>query len=556
MRRAVVFIVGLAAAVAIVLVIVPAPRPPLPPLDPPDPPTAGLEPAVAARIRERRAAVLAQPDSADAWGRLGIVFDVHDLFGPALACYTRAGLLDPGAFRWPYLLGRVSLVGDQRAGIAAFERALAIRDDYPTLYERLGSGYLALDELDRAEASFARAAELDPGLARAHLGLGRVALQRDDAAGALAHLETAVEHGASSGELEALLAEANRRLGKPAAAARHLARAAEGVKFEPLPDPVHSELAWEEGVSLRWHEVRGEQHRRSGRLDLAIAEWEAAARGNPDSVRAHSNLGLLYSQAGRPGDAIREFTRVVELDPNATDARLDIAMLRIRQGRVDEGLTILRDFCRDHPKDDDARVRLIRALRGAGRVSEADDALRDAMRDHPGSSAVHFEEGLVAANVGRLGDAAELFAQAAALDATNVAAHRNAARALARMRRFREALAALRRGLAAVPDDPRLTNALAWMLATCPDDDLRDGVEAVRLAEDLCRRTSRRDPVPLDTLAAALAEVGDFDAAVRTLESALALARAAGDDAVARRLEPRLPTYRNRTPHRDVNLNE
>jgi tetratricopeptide (TPR) repeat protein len=64
-------------------------------------------------------------------------------------------------------------------------------------------------------------------------------------------------------------------------------------------------------------------------------------------------------------------------------------------------------------------------------------------------------------------------------------------------------------------------NALAWLLATCPDAKIRDGQEAVRLA--LKAVSIDRNAQNLDTLAAAQARKGDFKQAVETQQAALAL---------------------------------
>jgi Zn-dependent protease len=65
-------------------------------------------------------------------------------------------------------------------------------------------------------------------------------------------------------------------------------------------------------------------------------------------------------------------------------------------------------------------------------------------------------------------------------------------------------------------------NNLAWLLATCPVDALRNGQEAVEHATWACNATGWSTPNCLGTLAAAYAEVGDFGQAVRWHERALA----------------------------------
>jgi serine/threonine protein kinase len=66
-------------------------------------------------------------------------------------------------------------------------------------------------------------------------------------------------------------------------------------------------------------------------------------------------------------------------------------------------------------------------------------------------------------------------------------------------------------------------NGLAWMLATCEDQSIRNGPRAVSLAERAVEATLRREPNKLDTLAAAYVQAGQFNLAVRAQREALDL---------------------------------
>src|SRR5262249_18528406 len=141
----------------------------------------GADPQVARAVTTARDAVTAEPTSAAAWGRLGMV-----LFAPGvsaetvLACFARPQELDPAEGRWPY----------DQSGLLAFERpAEAVeplrraaqrsrRDPLPRL--RLAEALYALDRLDEAESQFRQVGAGGDNEARVTLGLGQIALRRGD----------------------------------------------------------------------------------------------------------------------------------------------------------------------------------------------------------------------------------------------------------------------------------------------------------------------------------------------------------------------------------------
>ena len=97
------------------------------------------------------------------------------------------------------------------------------------------------------------------------------------------------------------------------------------------------------------------------------------------------------------------------------------------------------------------------------------------------------------------------------------------------------------------PDFPAALNHLAWIRATHPDEALRDGARAVELAERCCRLTGHQPAGVLGTLAAACAEAGRFDDAVRWQTKAVELAPEEGKA----ELESRLQLYKAGKPYRD-----
>ena len=88
---------------------------------------------------------------------------------------------------------------------------------------------------------------------------------------------------------------------------------------------------------------------------------------------------------------------------------------------------------------------------------------------------------------------------------------------------YRQALAGYEEAARGDPVEAGPLNDLAWFLSTCPDATFRNGERAVELATRACELTERKAPHVLDTLAAALAETGDFNGAVETQREAIGL---------------------------------
>ncbi len=106
-------------------------------------------------------------------------------------------------------------------------------------------------------------------------------------------------------------------------------------------------------------------------------------------------------------------------------------------------------------------------------------------------------------------------------------------------------------GAKLTPLSPESSNNLAWSLATNFDPKSRDGVRAVKLAEDACQRTSFEKTMLVGTLAAAYAEAGRFENAVATAQMACALAVTHGETNLLSRNQELLQLYQNRQPYHE-----
>ncbi len=126
--------------------------------------------------------------------------------------------------------------------------------------------------------------------------------------------------------------------------------------------------------------------------------------------------------------------------------------------------------------------------------------------------------------------------------------HRNRGVLFARLGQYESAISDWERCLQLRPDDSQALHNLARVLATCPDDGIRNGPHAVELAQRGCELAKWQTASELDTLAAAYAETGQFERAVDYQRRALSLA----DEQVINDYQHRLELYCDGKPCRDL----
>lgn len=212
---------------------------------------------------------------------------------------------------------------------------------------------------------------------------------------------------------------------------------------------------------------------------------------------------------------------------------------------------IWQDTVEKRPTNPRARVNYGVDLYAARRLPEAERELREAVRLKETSAPAQANLGSVLCSLGQLEEGISHLERALALDPEYSSAHGNLAEAYAA--RGQRVLAAQQFALAVAiaPDRPFFLNRLGWLLATSPEDGVRNGPRAVEVAERAVSLTGRQDTMSLDTLSAAYAEVGRFDDAVATAGEALALADRQGGRASVPDLAGRLSLFQKRQKYRE-----
>jgi tetratricopeptide (TPR) repeat protein len=202
------------------------------------------------------------------------------------------------------------------------------------------------------------------------------------------------------------------------------------------------------------------------------------------------------------------------------------------------------------PRNSRALANLGVTLVEQGRPAEAEPYLRRAVAVRADYPEAQSGLGVALCMQGRLEEGVSHLQRAVALEPGYRDAWRNLGEALGALGQRGPAAQAFRAALKSAPRDPVLLKRLAWILATAPEDDVRNAAEALRTAA-LAVEVTGGDALALDALAAAQAESGQFPDAAATIQRALSVAQSTGPAELIPDLQNRLEVYRRGERFRD-----
>ena len=256
-----------------------------------------------------------------------------------------------------------------------------------------------------------------------------------------------------------------------------------------------------------------------GQDEAAIAQWKEALKLSPKDAKAHNNLGVALAGTGKFNEAIPHFEKVLEVNPGYAEAHNNLGVALARTGRFDEAIVHYRKALELNPGYIEVHNNIGTALLQKGRLDEAIAHFQKVLEVNPDSAEAHYN----------LGDT-YYYSQG----------------------RIPEAVAQWRAGLRVDPNQLPVLNETAWVLATCAEASVRNGAEAVELAERAVRLSGGRDPAILDTLAAGYAELGRFSDAVTTARRALAAATEQNNQPLGEAIKARIAAYAAKVPFRET----
>jgi Tfp pilus assembly protein PilF len=472
-----------------------------------------------------------RPTSVVALNNLGVILKDQGRIGEARARFNEALRLYADYVPTHCNLGLLLLgQGRSNEARAQFDEALRINPNSVDARNSLVSLLYLQGRLDEARAVADEALRINPLSAEAHINQGVLLKDQGQYGEARAQFDEALRINPDSE-----VAHCNLGLLLLAQGRIEDARAQmeEALRINPNSVLTHNSLAL-----LLFGQ---------GRSEDARAQVDEALRINPESVEAHTNLGVILEAQGRHDEATAQFNEALRINPDSADAHGNLGMLLLGQGRIDDARAQIEEVLRINPHNADAHNKLGLILSRAGRFDEAAARFREAVRINPNYAAAHSNLGLLLMTGGHVEEARVQFEETVRIDPGSVDAHNNLGAFLAQQGRIAEALAQFERALRLNPSNAQVYRNQAMIWATAGEAKYRDGRRAVAAATRACALTEWKNPTFLDTCAAAHAEAGDFDSAVKWQTRALDILTDATRKADFR---SRLELYEARKPYR------
>jgi tetratricopeptide (TPR) repeat protein len=282
-----------------------------------------------------------------------------------------------------------------------------------------------------------------------------------------------------------------------------------------------------------------------------IEHYNEALRLNPNLWQARLSLGLALMGASRPAEAVIQLGPVVQAQPRNAEIRFILALALSASGQTNEARQSFEASLALDPALPDKDCAEGKSLAAKGELEGAASKFRAALLLKPDHVEAHEQLGLLLAQQGQIEAAVTHFNEVLRLR-PDAQAYYNLALARVVQGNVREAITHYQQAVKLKPDWDAALNDLAWLLATHPSAEVRDGSEAVRLAERACQLGKNTEARYWGTLDAAYAESRRFADAIRTAEKTRQLALAAGQSEVAQAAEQRLGLYQKNQPYRQA----
>ncbi len=450
--------------------------------------------------------------------------------------------------------------------IALCRELRELSPETPTLVRSLSQALLATGQMDEALKMAEELVQIEDKDPSGFLMVGSLHARRGDMVKSVEALSEAIALQNEFEKAHQVMAVILSRRGDLAGAARHtnrdkktnyeaVAHYDRGVVLASLDRPEEAIAAFQQALEITPFDVLAHYqlarvYEQLGDQEQAQVHLAAMTKIDPEDPRGLYRLGSFLGVQGKADEAIKYLNEYLRLQPDDVAALNNLGLVYAKQNNDAEAIEVYRKAVEIDPDDHSVRRNLALALFNQGEFDEAGEHFAEAIRIEPDDALSHRGYGIALGRAGKFAEARRQFSDAIQLNAMDHLSRYLRAGMFEAEGETAKALKDYREALDIDPEYLQAANGVAWILATAKEADLRDGQEAVRLGEYINAATGYGDARLLDTLAAAYAEVGNFDDAVSTARSALNLAQQMNSPPLVKEIEQRLALYESKRPFR------
>jgi tetratricopeptide (TPR) repeat protein len=354
------------------------------------------EKPVAEKLRTLLNDVKQNPSSGHSWGKLAMNLDVHGYKDEALICYRKATELAPDDYRWPYYLAILYEDRKSSEALPYFQKSLTLKDSNYAGHLRYGDALVEANRYEEAAREFVKALKMDANSAHAYVGLARISLAQNQVRDSGSLLKKAIEINPRQGEAYAMFAEVFNRLNEPDKAKQQLYISQQLPAKTPLQDELVMDLM-NEGVSSKFHHMRGRAWLGQGNFQKAEEEFKLAIEASPDA-KYYDSLGVTYLYEKKYSDAIAAHRKAVELNPKSVPSMNNLAAALFESGKKEEAMQILNQAIKIDPSLSYTYEHLARLNIRSNNPAEAEKVYREGLKNIPGSPDLSIQLGWLLAS--------------------------------------------------------------------------------------------------------------------------------------------------------------
>ena len=448
------------------------------------------------QIIETDAFARQHPRSAEALGKLGMVYQSDGFLEEAGVAYHLAQRLAPRDYRWPYYLSLLEIAnGRNEAALAFLEKTTDLNPDYPHAWARLGELYYRNNNKEKAEECFRKTLKLESDHPQAILGMARLAGDAGNWQQAADMLEAALKKNPHFGPAHDYLAICYGKLGKDKEKRRHEGLGAD-AGFQ-MPDPLVHDL-YDLSASPSILITQAQIAKTSGDLTRAEKLFRRAVELAPDSMDTHFALAKFLMSPGvvnrtRMLDARQHLERAVELDPSYLNARHAFASVEDSLGHTLRAREEWQHIIDAEPDHAQALMSLGQIYYRRGDYRKAYDYYQRALAVPPDTAfslgqpeIAYHHFAVLCISMNRVDEALAAFNKAEEENPRYTQAYMDHAHFLKDLRRNNDAIAVYRKGIEADSDNSELNLALGnFLIKLRMYEQARNPLaNAVRLAPD------------------------------------------------------------------------